>query len=498
MDISDVIAPAFLYVSLLVILYGILLLSYRILLHPLKAYPGLFLARLSDIHNGYYVMRKSLHLVSRSYHQKYGKVIRHGPNKLLFNTPKALHDIYNNDMVVKSYVYSVFIQTPGVHSLFTVVDKQHHTAKRRIVGQVINDRSMKMFEPSMAGQIDIYLKLLSESSKRPDPKPVNMTQMFEYLACDIVGLLAFGYHLNLQTEATNRFMLQGMYSANHWTNLRMHFFILHQLGLIRIIRRLNGSILVSKANAETTSQDDRIHMSEIWSEGISFFPAGAFSTSGALSALFFYLSQSPSCYKRLATEIRSAFAASHEIRGGPKLADCQYLRACIDEALRIAPPVPGTMWREPAANNSKPLIIDGHYIPPGTQIGVNIYAIHHNPEYFQDPFTFKPERWLSETPEAQRKSMQDAFSAFSVGYRGCAGKAMAYLESSLVVAKTLWYFDFERAPGKLGEVGGGRPGSHNGRSRLDEFQLYDIISGAHDGPFLIFTSRGDSSASERR
>ncbi|KAI1853155.1 hypothetical protein JX266_001861 [Neoarthrinium moseri] len=364
MDISDVIAPDFLYVSLLVALYGILLLSYRILLHPLKAYPGPFLARLSDIHNGYYAMRKSLHLVSRSDHQKYGKVIRHGPNKLLFNTPKALHDIYNNDMVVKSYVYSVFIQTPGVHSLFTVVDKQHHTAKRRIVGQVINDR--------------------------------------------------------------------------------------------------------------------------------------AFSTSGALSALFFYLSQSPSCYERLATEIRSAFATSHEIRGGPKLAGCQYLRACIDEALRIAPPVPGTMWREPAANNSKPLIIDGHYIPPGTQIGVNIYAIHHNPEYFQDPFTFKPERWLSETPEAQRKSMQDAFSAFSVGYRGCAGKAMAYLESSLVVAKTLWYFDFERAPGKLGEVSGGRPGSHNGRSRLDEFQLYDIISGAHDGPFLIFTPRGDSSASERR
>ncbi|KAI1074067.1 cytochrome P450 [Whalleya microplaca] len=495
MALPGILASALSYVSLLLILYGVLLCIYRTLLHPLQKYPGPFLAKMSDIHNGYFAMRKCLHLVSKDDHLKYGPVIRHGPNKLLFNTVKALHDIYDNDMAVKSYVYSVFVQTPGVFSLFSVVEKQQHRIKRKIIGEVINERSMRMFEPTMIKQIDVYLKLLRNSSEGLDSQPVNMTEMLE-------------------------FMVKGMYAANHWTNTRMHFFALHQMGLSSVMRWLNRSnfgryrkllekmimariakkdethdlySIVSRANSEAVSQDDRIQMSEIWSEGISFFPAGAFSTSGALSALFFYLSQSPTCYRKLANEVRSTFTTGDEIRNGTKLSSCRYLRVCIDEALRVAPPVPGTMWREPSSTNSKSLIVDGYFIPPGTQIGVNIYAIHHNREYFPDPFAFKPERWLPETPEAQRKMMRDAFSPFSLGYRGCAGKAMAYLESSLVVAKTLWYFDFHRASGKLGRLGGGNPGRTDGRDRPDEYQLYDIISGAHDGPFLVFKPRVDVS-----
>ena len=102
-------------------------------------------------------------------------------------------------------------------------------------------------------------------------------------------------------------------------------------------------------------------------------------------------------------------------------------------------------------------------MPPGTQVGVNIYTLHHNETYFPEPYKFTPERWLpSETPEAQRKAMHEAFTPFSIGYRGCAGKSMAYLETSLVIAKTLWYFDFKLAPGDLARVGGGVAGRKDG------------------------------------
>jgi hypothetical protein len=87
--------------------------------------------------------------------------------------------------------------------------------------------------------------------------------------------------------------------------------------------------------------------------------------------------------------------------------------------------------------------------------------------------------------------MNDAFAAFSIGYRGCAGKAMAYLESSLAVAKTLWYFDFETVLGELGEIGAGKIGDTTGRDRPGEFQLYDIFASDHDGPNLLFRPRGD-------
>lgn len=220
-----------------------------------------------------------------------------------------------------------------------------------------------------------------------------------------------------------------------------------------------------------------------------------------LSAVFFYLSRNPQCYKRLAAEIRSVFQSDADIRGGPRLAECKYLRACIDEALRMSPPVTGPLWRERApadeGGGEEPLVIDGHVIPTGTQIAVSIYSLHHNAEYFPGPFTFRPERWLEESAAARepaKKSMSDAFAPFLVGSRSCAGKAMAYLEVSLALAKTLWYFDFEVAAGCHGDLGGGNPAMSGGRGRVDEFQLYDRFSAHHQGPNLMFYPRGNFSA----
>lgn len=61
----------------------------------------------------------------------------------------------------------------------------------------------------------------------------------------------------------------------------------------------------------------------------------------------------------------------------------------------------------------------------------------------------------------------------------------------MVIAKTLWYFDFEPAPGKLGEVGAGKTEGSLGRTRPDEFQLEDIFTSSHDGPYLMFRPRGE-------
>lgn len=205
-----------------------------------------------------------------------------------------------------------------------------------------------------------------------------------------------------------------------------------------------------------------------------------------VAALFFYLSRKSLCYDKLAHEIRTTFKSSSDIRNCPELSGCQYLRACIDEALRMSPPAPGTPWRE--QTDSTPLIIDGHVIPRGTHVGVNVYSILHNEKYFPDPFVFTPERWLS-LSEEQTKIMRDAFIPFSAGSRTCAGKAMAYLEASLVIAKTLWHFDFRKAEGALGEVGAGSSSNSYGRHRPEEFQLFEMISSTHDGPNLVFHPR---------
>lgn len=229
--------------------------------------------------------------------------------------------------------------------------------------------------------------------------------------------------------------------------------------------------------------------------------SGGLTTSSAITALFFYLSRNPSSYARLTSEIRSKFNEASEIVTSPTLSSCTYLRACINETLRMSPPAPGTLWRELPSNSPEThVVIDGHIVPRGTLVGVNTYTIHHNETYFKDPFEFEPERWLmyekgSEQDNADFKLQQEAFQPFSLGTRACVGKVMANMEMSLLVARTLWYLDFERAGGtgidKEGEntlVGEAR-GRLGGREK--EFEIFDQLVTSHNGPLLRFRPTGN-------
>ncbi|KAI0201455.1 cytochrome P450 [Astrocystis sublimbata] len=452
--------------------------------------------------------------------KKYGPAMRHGPNKLVFSSPKALQDIYNNDRVTKSHVYELTVAS-GKPSIFNTINRQSHREKRKLIGQAITDKAMRSFEPIMLEQIDIFIEQLrlasAPTSGSSNPLPLNMTDLTKRLGADIVGHLAFGYALNMQTDPTNRFLLRGLAIGTYQNNSFMQFPLLKKLGLHKLVPLIAGysarmeymnllqKMITVRLSKEKYAKNDLysfvvdhldadgskngVKTGELWSEALFFFPAGGDTTTTTLSALFFYLAHYKNVYDELATEVRRTFESEASIRGGPKLASCRYLRACIEEALRLSPPVSGTLWRELYSDEATkgPLVVDGHVIPPGVQVGVSLYALHHNEEYFDDPFAFRPERWLTENRDDLNR-MASAFNPFSMGARGCAGKAMAYLEASLVMAKTIWRFDFMLAPGKLGQAGVASESSR-GTEVPVEFQLYDTFGSRHDGPNIIFYER---------
>ncbi|KAH9890254.1 cytochrome P450 [Xylariomycetidae sp. FL2044] len=490
--------------------YIILLLSYRLLIHPLHRYPGPFLAKLTQLHAGYYAIRRRLHLEIYDYHLKYGPVVRVGPNRLVFSTITALHDIFENERVTKSAETYLTTSRNNVFSVFTAIDNELHRQKRQVVGQVVSERSMRAFEPTMMQQVDIFLRQIAQQAQ--SSTPVDMTAKARYLALDVIGLLSFGYELGVQTREENRFVIKAMNFGNYRGNVYGHVPFISKLYVDKIgdrifyeVREKYWRLLETMVAARLAQDKDAIHdfysvvadgmqttyrHGDLWREALFFITAGGYTVATAISASFFYLSRNKECYQRLSAEIRSVFTSGADIKTGPQLAECHYLRACIDESLRMTSPITTTLWREQVRDDKEPLVVDGHVIPRGTLIGMNPYVLHHNPEYFPDPFTFHPERWLAPM-SPQRKLMYDAFVPFSVGARNCGGKAMAYQEVSLVLAKSLWYFEFERAPGPLGDIGGGKQGRTDGRGRPDEYQTYDIFTSRHEGPFLIFTPRGD-------
>ena len=217
--------------------------------------------------------------------------------------------------------------------------------------------------------------------------------------------------------------------------------------------------------------------------------AGSDTVATALAATLFYCLHYPPSLSRLQTEIRNLFADVDEIRSSQRLDSCHYLRACINEALRLSPPVGALLPREILAGG---LTVDDQHFPEGIDIGVPHYALHHNELYYPDPFVFKPERWIVSTDldgenssEASVAAAQSAFCAFSIGRYGCVGKTLAYAEMSVMLARIFWLYDM-RLQGSLGE---GRTSLGKGRERTNEFQTWDGFTSTHEGPMVEFKRR---------
>ncbi len=179
---------------------------------------------------------------------------------------------------------------------------------------------------------------------------------------------------------------------------------------------------------------------------------------------------------------------------GPELNSCIYLRACIDEALRMSPAAGAVPWREVKAGG---YTVDGHFIPEGYDVGTGIYSIHHNSEYFPEPFEYRPERWLArnengelcegKTPEIAQA--REAWNPFSIGPRSCIGKGLAITELMLSVSTVLASFDLRVAQTEDGKLGGGSATHVEPlRRREGEYQLWDHITGGKAGPVLQFKS----------
>lgn len=196
---------------------------------------------------------------------------------------------------------------------------------------------------------------------------------------------------------------------------------------------------------------------------------------------------------KLNEEIRTAFTSVEEIRGGSKLSECRYLRACIDEALRMTPGVGGILPREVLSGG---IVVENIYFPAGVDIGVPIYALQHNEAYHPQPFEYIPERWLvNENIKTGLGSSENvalaksAFCPFSLGPRGCVGKGMAYKELSVILARMIFIFDMRISPGTTAGEGNPSLGIESLRHRKREFQGLDKFVLKADGPMVEFKLR---------
>lgn len=150
---------------------------------------------------------------------------------------------------------------------------------------------------------------------------------------------------------------------------------------------------------------------------------GQETTACSLSWTWHLLHQNPIYHQILKEELDSVLKG--EIPRVEDLPKLPYLKAIIQESMRLYPPIP--MAGRVALEED---ILDGYRIPKNSQVVINLHATHRNPKYWDNPNTFDPERFID-----FRVNKQTRFNylPFLPGRRTCLAGHFAMLEMQLAL-----------------------------------------------------------------
>lgn len=184
-------------------------------------------------------------------------------------------------------------------------------------------------------------------------------------------------------------------------------------------------------------------------QAFNFFFSGQDETALVISAMIYHIISSPAelnIEKKLYEEIDRLWEGLEkngeedvEFPSREKLAQSDFLQACIYEALRLYP----FYSAERVCTKSWLCEKYNFTIPKGTEIITPLWAINRNPEYFENPETFDPERFM---PGRKESLHSYALSSFGHGPRNCTGKPLAMEVFRVACAYIFKSFRFHLRP----------------------------------------------------
>ncbi|XP_078447721.1 LOW QUALITY PROTEIN: (S)-N-methylcoclaurine 3'-hydroxylase isozyme 1-like [Wolffia australiana] len=178
------------------------------------------------------------------------------------------------------------------------------------------------------------------------------------------------------------------------------------------------------------------------------FAAGSDTTSSLVEWVMSELVRNSAIMNRVKEELKEVMGSpsrskksSLAIPDESQLSRLAYLQACVKEALRLHPTVPVILHK--AIDDGE---VIGYAVPKGFTVMVNLWAIGRDPEKWENPLEFSPERFLS--GKLDYKGMDFEFIPFGAGVRMCPGMSMGICLVELLVATMVHNFDWILPDGK--------------------------------------------------
>ncbi|KAI0191915.1 cytochrome P450 oxidoreductase [Astrocystis sublimbata] len=432
----------------------------------LAVIPGPFIASFSNLWKLAAIYHEDMPGWNKSAHNKYGPVVRIGPNHVSFASPEAFQVIYNSrDLFSKSDFYEVgapIYHDEPLENMFSLRDVSRHAMLRRNIGGLYTKAAVAGFEAKIDSCVTLFMEQLKNRTQA-GPAQIDMSLWLHLLAFDCLGEINVSKKLGFLENGSD---MNGFIGASDKI-----FYIVGLFTQAPILQRLLG-YLRSRAPSEESEPILKYTLSEVKSRtelsppqtdmlgkfldvhyknpdklSIRDLTAAIFInlTAGhdvlaiTLRAIWYYLC----CNKRVLGQLRDEIqlVSSKDTSSGvapySEVSKLPYLNAVIQETLRIHPNT-GTIIERKAPPGGA--TIDGHYIPGGVIVGVNAWVLHRDEVYGRDPDEFRPERWL-EASEADRTRMNQLLFSFGAGTHTCIGRNIAMMVICKVVVEFCRRFD---------------------------------------------------------
>ncbi|KAI0970068.1 cytochrome P450 [Xylaria arbuscula] len=446
---------------------------YQCIFSPLAVFPGPFAAKLSKGWRAYVTYRGRWHRDLVAAHRRYGPVVRIGPRELSVTDPEAFLQIYRvSGAYAKSASYSVLKGTRPF-DLAGERSEKIHSAQRRLVARAYSMESTLHLET----QVDeLIILLLGKFDKVAGSKQImNLGYWLQLFAFDVIGAVSFSKPYGFVSSGSDSLGSDGNFFARLAVTLHSAAWLMHAPWIFKLHQRLvmpvfGNFLAINERNGfffqfaqrevqtrkdqggnekdivgqlfkvqQTKKELDDISIAYMMTSNVF---AGSDTTSITLRAIFLNLIRHPNVLTKLRSELQSrrAMGKLSPIVTSAEAEACPYLQAIIYESLRHFSPTAFMLDRDVPPEG---MTICGHYVPGGTVVGTNAWAIHMASEIWGDDVEeFRPERWIDCEDIA---TLRRFFFAFGGGTRTCVGRNISWLEIDKLVPTLLMRYDFKLA-----------------------------------------------------
>ncbi|KAK3367902.1 cytochrome P450 [Podospora didyma] len=443
--------------------------------HRLRALPGPWLARFSYLWVIRYMYSGRLLEHLETLHNRYGPLIRIGPNELLcgdFDEIIRINGVRSTYPKSGWYVSMRFDPNPG-NSMLNLMNPTEHGHRKAKMMRGFEGKGNIDFEKIVDTQLGLLMSLLRDKYVSKG-KVADWATIARYLSIDIAAQAVLGTswgNLPTDSDVYNFFVISDkvvpyMHVISMWAPVRRltssNWFMTRAgpsitdnegvgkvMGLVKeeVTKRFqnpgekHGDMLDEWIAQGATQRECEV-------DGALALLAAGDTVATPMRTTLLYLISTPYAYNKLKAEISAAAKAGtiSEPITGAQAQRLPYLQAVLHESFRMIPiSTSGFAKQVPLGGDT----ICGYNVPGGVDIYPNNRAVMLNKAVFgEDVHVFRPERWLLEegvTPQHHAYMVKHIELVFGFGRYVCAGKILAWLEVNKTIVELMRNFDFQVA-----------------------------------------------------